>query len=351
MFYVTGCESDNPDPANNGGNNNTDEWLIPASEIFDGGPGKDGIPSLENPVSSPSDDPEQYYLDDDDFVLAVDFSGEKKAYPHPVLDWHEIVNDKISEHFFALNYCPLTGTGMAWNRLLNDQITTFGVSGMLYNSNLILYDRQTDSYWSQMSLMCVKGEMSGQSADIYPALEMKWGTWKSIFPDSEVIERPGNSSRPYGSYPYGNYKTDNNYLLFPVSPKDDRLPQKERVLAVVGDEENAKVYRFSQNPGKYIFIKDAFFGNEFVVAGISNDFLIVYKEITTDGTEVDLNLTENKLPVIFTDASGSEWDVFGNGISGPNAGKKLVPETFINGFWFTFPSFFTNVEIHPYENS
>ena len=347
IMIFTSCEKEtNQDDLQNPGNNDKGEWLIPSDEIFDGGPGKDGIPALENPLSGPSTDSEHDYLEDSDLILAVDFAGNKKAYPHPVLDWHEIANDEISDKAYAVNYCPLTGTGMAWNRILNGEKTSFGVSGLLYNTNLILYDRLTDSYWSQMSLMSVKGELSGQFPEIYPMIEMKWETWKELYPDEQTVIPPDNYSRPYGSYPYGEYKTNNDYLLFPVSVEDNRLPQKERVFAVVGDKDNARIYRYNQNAGEYVFIRDEFLQMDYIVAGINRDFLVAWKENTMDGDKLKLNIVENKLPVLFKDESGSEWDIFGNAISGSNKGKKLEKITFINGFWFTFPSFFNNVEIH-----
>ena len=146
----------------------SDDWLIPQNEVRDGGPGKDGIPSIENPNFSSIEQID--FLEEQDIVIIVETGEDIKAYPHPILDWHEIVNDDIIEMVngelvanssLSLTYCPLTGTAIGWDSNVAGTKTSFGVSGLLYNSNLMPYDRATDSYWSQMEHKCVKGELAG----------------------------------------------------------------------------------------------------------------------------------------------------------------------------------------------
>ena len=160
------------------------EWLIPASQIVDGGPGKDGIPSLDNPDFI--DLSEATFIPDDRMVLGLRVGDEIMAYPHQVLDWHEIVNDEADGKSVAVLFCPLTGTGMAWNRNINGTITEFGVSGLLFKNNLIPYDRSTDSNWSQMLQQSVNGTLSGLQTSVYPVVETSWATWKELYPDSRV---------------------------------------------------------------------------------------------------------------------------------------------------------------------
>jgi len=128
-------------------------WLINQNHVYLGSLAKDAIPSIDEPVHiefKQRDYLLDFFIDDDELVLGI-YDGEQAvAYPLSILNWHEIVNDKTSKLFYAINYCPLTGTGMAWNRVLNGTETTFGVSGLLYNNNLILYDRKTESLWSQI---------------------------------------------------------------------------------------------------------------------------------------------------------------------------------------------------------
>ena len=123
-----------------GNQDQTPEWLIPLNEVRDGGPGKDGIPSIDNPQFTNANSVD--FLNDEDLVVGIINNNEVKAYPHIILDWHEVVNDDIGGNAITINYCPLTGTAFGWNSMVNDSPTTFGVSGLLYNANLILYDRK-----------------------------------------------------------------------------------------------------------------------------------------------------------------------------------------------------------------
>ena len=135
-------------------------WSIPSNQVFDGGPGKDGIPALVNPAMVSS--VQANYLTDNDLVIGFKVGDDVRAYPHQILDWHEIINDVVGEQPLAITYCPLTGTGIGWNRVISGNTTTFGVSGLLFNTNLIPYDRSTDSNWSQMKLECVNGQLIGE---------------------------------------------------------------------------------------------------------------------------------------------------------------------------------------------
>ena len=150
------------------------DWSIPTDDVRDGGPGKDGIPSVDNPQFSTAG--EASYLSDNDLVIGMVNGTQVKAYPHPILDWHEIVNDELDGIAVAMTYCPLTGSGIAWDCELDGERTTFGVSGLLFESNLIPYDRKTNSNWSQMRLDCVNGPLQGQKINTFPIIETTWGT-------------------------------------------------------------------------------------------------------------------------------------------------------------------------------
>ena len=169
------------------------------------------------------------------------------SYPHDVLDWHEIVNDNLGELNYSVIYCPLTGTATAWDRTIDGEVTTFGVSGLLYNTNIVPYDRETKSNWSQLYDAAVWGKMKGTKPQNYMVLETKWETWKKLFPDSKVMNLNTGFNRNYGDYPYGNYKNE-EYLIFPVKYHDKRLHEKERVHAIIVNG-NARVYRFSSFTG------------------------------------------------------------------------------------------------------
>ena len=215
-------------------------WLIPSNEVFNGGPGKDGIPALQNPEFEKRND--IAYLNDEDLILGLVVGSEARAYPHKILDWHEIINDEIQGRDIVISYCPLTGTGIGWDQSFHGKSSTFGVSGLLYNSNLLPYDRETDSYWSQIRLDCVKGSRKGEKIETIQLIETTWKTWSSMFPETRVVTTNTGYSRNYSRYPYGNYKTSED-LIFPISKDDNRLHPKEVVHGVIINDK-ATVYRY-----------------------------------------------------------------------------------------------------------
>jgi hypothetical protein len=346
FMVLWGCEE------NTGGNgdgtptgkNSKNDWLIPKSEVFDGGPGKDGIPALIEPNFIPAI--EAGYLDDDDLVLGFVVGAEARAYPHKILDWHEIINDKVGEVSLSVTYCPLTGTGIGWNREIDGKITTFGVSGLLYNSNLIPYDRQTDSNWSQIRLDCVNGNMIGTDIETFTLLETTWKTWKEMYPSTMVISTNTGHSRDYDRYPYGSYRTNNGYLIFPVANEDKRIPVKERVHGIVASG-NAKVYPFSLFGEEVTLIMDSFKDEDFVVVGNNSDnFAVSFKRDPGDGTAISFSAVQDQYPVVMTDEEGNMWDVFGTAVSGPRSGMRLQHARSFIGYWFSFAAFFPSVSIH-----
>jgi len=220
-------------------------WLINPQEVFSGA-AKDGIRSLDFPrfkfFRSAAKDAS--YIKDNELVV-VFFDGEFiRVYPHKVLDWHEIVNDIPKSGEAVISYCPLTGTASIWSRIIEGSVHTFGVSGLLYNSNLILYDRQTNSNWLQMKQQAVNGHYIAKSANIIPYFEMTWTGAKRLSNELLVLSNETGTGRNYDDYPYGDYRTNQSSINFPINYIDDRVPNKERVLAVIVNG-GAKVYRFT----------------------------------------------------------------------------------------------------------
>ncbi len=342
-LMMIGCEKDNVGRNNSDQVNNAGGWLIPQNEVFDGGPGKDGIPAIQNPDFITAS--QAAYLSDEDLVLGFVDGNDARAYPHSILDWHEIINDDINNHSVAVIYCPLTGTGIGWDRMVNNSKTIFGVSGLLYNSNIIPYDRATDSNWSQLLLKSVQGQHAGTPAKTYNLLETTWKTWKDLFPSTTVISTNTKHNRNYGRYPYGSYKTDGR-LIFPVNNIDDRIHQKERVLAVI-NEGNARVYRF-ENFGKGIsIVMDEFAGNQLVIAGSNGlNLMVAFNRKLANDTFLEFEPVHNELPVILKDNEGTRWDVFGKGVEGPRAGQQLEQVIQMIGYWFSFAAFYPDVSIY-----
>lgn len=342
ILITAGCQKEDLN-GSNGGLNNSDEWLIPKDEVRDGGPGRDGIPALANQTFINAQ--EATYLSDNDLVLGFVDENEARAYPHPILDWHEIINDDTENHSIAVVYCPLTGTGIGWDRVLNSEKTTFGVSGLLYNSNIIPYDRKTNSNWSQLLLKSVNGELAGATPKIYNLMETTWKTWKEMFPSTKVVSKNTGHSRNYGNYPYGSYKT-NNSLLFPVSNTDSRLHSKERVLVILINGK-AKAYRMDSFSNTISVLTDDFENTRLVAAG-SNDLnlMVAFNRDLSDGTTLDFQAIQNELPAILRDNEGTTWDVFGRAVSGPRTGQKLEPVTQMMGYWFSWAAFYPGLEIY-----
>ena len=336
----------------NGGNNtggggningvNSNDWLIPVAEVRDGGPGKDGIASIDHPrLSSVSE--VSNTISDDLLVIGIKVGNVVKAYPHFIMDWHEIVNDNLEDVFVAVTYCPLTGTAIGWDRIVNGSGTTFGVSGLLYNSNLIPYDRNTDSNWSQIRLECVNGELIGEKPRIIPLVETTWGVFKSMYPETKILNVDDTGfSINYSFYPYGDYRTNNAQLLFPINPWDSRLPAKERVLAII-DNEVSKAFRFNSF-GQGNVINDVLNGEEILVVG--NQEIMVSFGLDDQTSLLNFEYAYNGSETLFIDNEGTEWNIFGEAISGPGTGNKLNSKTSFMGYWFSIGAFYPNTEIY-----
>ncbi len=319
-------------------------WLIQEDKVVRGGPGKDGIPSVDYPRFSYINSID--FLNPGDLVLGVKVGDEIRAYPHVILDWHEIVNDDINGLPLAITYCPLTGTGIGWDRRINGATTTFGVSGWLYNSNLIPYDRATGSHWSQMLLKSVNGSLIEEKIRTYPLIETTWQTWKTMFPDSEILNKNSGFNRTYSFYPYGNYKTDHDFLLFPLETDDTRLPRKQRGLGVVVNG-SAAFYPFDKFDAPVAVYQDNFRSVPLVIAGSSRqNFLVAYERRLPDGALLQFQAVEKTgNPVIMTDNEGNQWNIFGEAVEGPRKGTALKPTQSFMGYWFAWGAFYLKPEI------
>lgn len=347
IFFLFSCSDSGSDDgiiiggsgSGSGNGNGNDSWSIDKSKVFDGGPGKDGIPALLDPKLINAANAS--YLFDDDLVLGIKNGDEIIALPHRILDWHEIVNLDIKDQSLAITYCPLTGTGVAWNRIFNNTKTTFGVSGLLYKNNLIPYDRATDSNWSQLKLECVNGALKGSKPEITVLLEMPWGIWKSIYPQTKVLSSDTGFPRTYETYPYGGYKTDNNYFIFPVEPLVKNIPAKERVHAIITDG-NAKVYRFNSfGSGKVI--KDSSFSKRVNLIVGNQDFILSF-QLDKNTKDLDFAYDFNGSEIILSDNEGNKWNVFGEAVEGPRKGSKLkFATTSMMAYYFSIEEFYPNL--------
>ncbi|MCF6214103.1 MAG: DUF3179 domain-containing protein [Flavobacteriaceae bacterium] len=325
--------------SNNGGSSsNSSNWLIPINQVKDGGPGKDGIPSIDSPIFANANTDNINFINDTDLIIGIVKDGVTKAYPHFILDWHEVVNDNLNGNFTTISYCPLTGTSFGWKSKSNGSKTSFGVSGLLYNANLILYDRKTDSNWSQLRLEAVNGTLIGNKPTLVNVVETNWRTWKSLYPNTQILTTNTGFSRNYDRYPYGDYKTNQDFFIFEVSPLNNALPHKERVYAIMTNTKSV-VYRF-QNFSNGKALKQSFEGKDYLVVG--NADLINSFELNTSQASLNYTFSFNNSEAFFTDDEGNTWDVFGKAISGPRTGEHMKGAKSVVSYWFAIAAFYPN---------
>lgn len=216
---------------------------VPREEIRAGGPPKDGIPALTDPKVVPKQ--KAAYLSDSDRVLGVAISGKARAYPLRILNWHEIVNDTLGGMDFVVTYCPLCGTGMVFETPRNARNRDlFGVSGLLYNSDVLLYDKATESLWSQIGMKAISGKRKGDELTILPATHTTWKDWSTRYPNTSVLSLETGYKRDYSRNPYSGYER-NRKLYFPVVNKDNRFHPKDWIAGVIL-KGKAKAYPFNE---------------------------------------------------------------------------------------------------------
>ena len=347
ITFLVGCNGNNIKPGSNTNLSgvNDDGWAVPSQYVIDGGVGKDGIRSIDNPEFLSVEETD--FINDDELVIIVKYQEIIKVYPHKVLDYHEIVNDIYLDSLLTISYCPLTGTAVAWKGNFIGLNTDFGVSGLLYNNNLILYDRESDNYWSQMKFISIYGTKVLEKVEFVPVVETTWGTFKQLNLSAEVLRGNLGSSTDYSNYPYGNYRTDDSYLLFPLSEPDDRMAAKERVLMVIDVLENVEMVGLNFPSPEAV--RNVVVSNNVAYIRDNNlNLMVAFPIQTADGVEHTFTYKSDALPVILTDEEGNEWDVFGKAVSGPRAGEQLKPLYSMIGYFFPISSIFRDTNIINY---
>ena len=316
------------------------DCTIPTRLIFDGGPGKDGIPSLDNPRLVVPGDPAVSYLRDTDRVIGLVVDGEAVAVPLNVGWWHEIVNLEFGATKIAVSHCPLTGSSLVFDRTPAGS-ATFGVSGLLYQNNLIMYDRnRPESLWPQMARGARCGAKQGTGLPMIAALEMNWRGWQSLYPDTRVVAGEG-FFRDYRSYPYGNYdQVGNNELLFPMENIDQRRAMKERVLGVPEAGGTGAAFPFGALDAAGVAAAvhhDAGDGRPFVVFWDRWSQSAMAYRPRARGQDLTFRVSANAIEDVQT---RSAWGIDGRAIAGPLSGERLEPvaEAYV-AFWFAWAAF------------
>ena len=314
--------------------------IVPLDKIKSGGPPKDGIPSIDNPKFAPVS--ESQFVPDTTFVIGLDINGEKRAYPLFIMVWHEIVNDSVGGVPVAVTYCPLCFTNQVFERVIDGKEVEFGTSGKLYNSNLVMYDRLTDSYWSQALGVAITGELTGYELKRIPFDVISWADWKTLHPDTLVLTTETGHIRSYGVDPYGDYYTDPR-ILFPVEHEDDRMHPKELILGFY-EEDVYKAYK-QEDVESAIVINDKINTQSMMLVSLFSGDSRAFDR-TVDGKVLTFDFVDD---VIIDLESKSKWNYDGVAISGSMEGIQLVRLPFNPGFWFQWVAFHPDTEV--YESS
>ena len=327
--------------------------LIDPDLVVSGGPPPDGIPPIDHPrfVSASEID----WLTAREPVIAVVLNGDARAYPLQIMTWHEIVNDTVGGVPISVTFCPLCNTAYAFVRPeVDGEITSLGTSGLLYNSNLVMYDRATSSLWPQALGEAAIGPLTGTTLERIPARIVAWAEFREAFPGGDVLSRDTGFSRDYGENPYPGYDdVDNPPFLF-SGEVDGRLAAVERVLGV---ERGHDVVAFP-----YSRLKDAArAGAAAVDASVAGEpIVVIWKHGTVSaldatriasskdvGASAAFSRRVRGRTLDFTTRSGniideqtsSTWNLFGTATSGPLDGAELRPVDAHDSFWFDWAAF------------
>lgn len=319
------------------------------AEILSGGPPKDGIPAIDNPqfvTLSQADG----WLGPQEPVILVQVEDEARAYPLQILMWHEIVNDTIADVPLLVTFCPLCNTAIAFERTLDGRVLDFGTTGRLRYSNLIMYDRQTESWWQQAIGDAIAGELTGRKLTLIPATIVSWTEFRTRFPEGKVLSRETGFARDYGRNPYFGYDDINQSpFLFRGPETPGTLPPMARVLTVESGGE-AVAYPYTVMETERV-INDTVGGKPVAVFWSAGTASALDTSTVAGGRdvgaaaafspEVDGRLLTFQLDgdQIVDTETASQWDITGRAISGELAGSQLTPIVSINHFWFSWAAF------------
>jgi len=324
---------------------------VPYSEILPGGPPKDGIPAIDEPQFVGIEEADQW-LEPQEPVVLVQVGDEARAYPVQILMWHEIVNDTVGGVPVTVTFCPLCNTGVAFQRTLEGQVLDFGTTGRLRFSNLLMYDRQTETWWQQATGEAIAGEFTGRQLTFLPTSMISWADFKEAYPDGTVLSRETGYSRNYGRNPYTGYDDLNRSpFLYDGPQTPGTLPPMARVVTVdLNGEAVGYPYDVLQ---KVHVVNDTVGGLPIVVLWAPGTASALDADSVAGGEDVGAATTFSRqldgqtLTFLFDsdrgwrldEQSGSQWDVLGQAVSGPLAGSQLTPVVSINHFWFSWAAF------------
>ena len=325
-------------------------------EILSGGPPKDGIPAIDAPEFVSVEEADEW-LEPQEPVILVEIGGLAKAYPIQILMWHEIVNDVIADVPVTVTFCPLCNTGIAFERRFDGQVLDFGTTGRLRRSNLIMYDRQTETWWQQATGEGIVGKHTGRQLTFVPAAMISWKDFKEAHPDGDVLSRETGHNGDYGRNPYTGYDdVERSPFLYDGPETPDALPPMARVVTIELNDE-AVAYPFDLLQEVRV-VNDSVGDVPVVVLWAPGTASALDAGSVAEGDDVGAATTysrqlEGKTLTFALDGerivdeqTGTEWDVLGNGMSGFWADQELEPVVSINHFWFSWAAFKPETRIY-----
>jgi hypothetical protein len=320
-------------------------------EFSSGGPPPDGIPPIDDPnfesVASADD-----WIEDVEPVIVLDLEGIARAYPLQIMTWHEIVNDQVGNTPVAVTFCPLCNTALVFKRpTLDGEILTFGTSGNLRNSDLVMWDRQTQSWWQQFSGEALVGDLTGTRLEFVPSAIISWADFKANHPEGEVLSINTGFNRSYGRNPYTGYDDINSYPFLFSGEVDGRLPAMARVVGILLDDGQGRAFSRSILQEELV-INEVVGDTQIVIFWKSGTASALDSGQIASGRDVgtiavylaELNgqeLTfESSGKDLFVDQeTGTTWDILGNAFSGPLEGSQLTLLPHHDTFWFAWAAF------------
>ncbi len=297
---------------------------------------RNAIPPVETPVYENVKTADRWLADHDIVIGYVD-GDEALAYPARIMNYHEIVNETVNDIPVLISFCPLCNSGIVYDRRLAGEVLEFGNTSALYNSDMVMYDKQTFSYWFQVGGDAIVGDLTGQRLEVLPTRFLRWDAWREAYPDSKILSRDTGFQRPYERDPFTQLSGYLNQGRFPFPVNDEArnpaLPAGEQVISVVINDE-AKAYPTADLAGTVI-------NNE-----VGNTPVAVIVDEAGTGIVVNRQVGEQILTfnwnddVLTDEETGSQWTLSGKAVSGPLAGEQLelIPGRF--SFWFAFVAAF-----------
>ena len=330
-------------------NTNWERRIISTEELLSGGPPRDGIPSIDFPLFvSPTDAAE--WLADNEPVIAVTINGDSRAYPLQILTWHEIVNDTVGDVPLIVTFCPLCNSAIVFERTLDGEPVEFGTSGLLRNSDLVMYDRKTETLWQQFTGQGLIGDKAGEQLTFLPSAIISFADFREAHPDGMILSQETGFGRNYGRNPYAGYDTIGNDPFLFDGALDERLPAVARVVTV------------SLPNG----VDVAYPLDVLLEQGVINDLqgeqnLVIFHEggtasalgaaIIAEGEDIGATgvfdpLLDGQLltfrkegDTIIDNETESSWNIVGQATAGELAGQQLQRLVHGDHFWFSWAAF------------